>query len=134
MRGTLGSSSIIWDLHKVRPWNFTPVWQKGLKLKVGKFWGLILTFDEVKRKNLAGSLFTWIGLKVFMITVNHIIVSYCKLIVSQCIRDTWAFWWLKFTKVYPKKSWRKGFALNLPRINWRIRVQMPLFLGKLWYG
>ena len=48
------------------------MWQKGLKLKVGKFWGLILTFDEVKRKNLAGRLFTRIGLKVFMITVNHI--------------------------------------------------------------
>ena len=34
LRGGLGSSSIIWDWHKVWPWNFTSVWQKGLKLKV----------------------------------------------------------------------------------------------------
>ena len=30
MRGGLGLNSMIWDKHKVKPWNFTPVWQKGL--------------------------------------------------------------------------------------------------------
>ena len=29
LRDALGSSSIIWDWHKVWPWNFTQVWQKG---------------------------------------------------------------------------------------------------------
>ena len=29
LRGHLGSSSIIWDWHLVKTWNFTPVWQKG---------------------------------------------------------------------------------------------------------
>ena len=37
LRGGLGSSSTIWDWHKVWPWNFTSVWQKGLKLKVKRF-------------------------------------------------------------------------------------------------
>ena len=27
LRGGLGSSSIIWDWHKVQTWNFTPVWK-----------------------------------------------------------------------------------------------------------
>ena len=29
LRGGLGSSSIIWDLHWVGPWNFIPMWLKG---------------------------------------------------------------------------------------------------------
>ena len=35
--------------------------EKGLKLKVRKFWGLIPTFLEVTRKRLVGDLFDWMG-------------------------------------------------------------------------
>ena len=48
LRGGLDSSSIIGDWHQVWPWNFTPVWQKELKLKVWEFFRLIFKFIEVK--------------------------------------------------------------------------------------
>ena len=51
---------------------FTHVWQKGLKRKVKKFWGLIPTFAEVTGKIVwgeRGGFFcfppSWIGLKCF---------------------------------------------------------------------
>ena len=50
-RGGLGSSSIIWDLHYIWPWNFITSVAKGLKLKVRKFWELIPMFVEVIGKN-----------------------------------------------------------------------------------
>ena len=67
LRGGLGSSSIIWDLHYVRA-NFKLYLSvaKGLKLKVKKFWELIPTFVEVSGGKVVGGLFThttsWIGL------------------------------------------------------------------------
>ena len=47
LRAALGSSSIIWNWSW--PWNFSKVWQKGLKLKAWKFLGLIPTFVEVRK-------------------------------------------------------------------------------------
>ena len=56
LRGGLCSVSIIWDWHKVSPWNFTPEWQR-LKLKVRKFCGLSPTFVEVTGEKFVGGLF-----------------------------------------------------------------------------
>ena len=35
----LGSSSIIWDWHKVWPWSFASAWKKDWNLKSESFWG-----------------------------------------------------------------------------------------------
>ena len=60
---------------------------KGLKLKVKKFLGLILTFVEVTGENLVGGTFappppSWIGLSLFNSTQY---VDFYHLLLSRCV-------------------------------------------------
>ena len=52
LRGGLGSGSMIWDWHLGAHLKFYTSLLKGLKLKVGKFWGLIPMFVEVTGEKL----------------------------------------------------------------------------------
>ena len=57
LRSGLGSGSMIWDWHLGTHLKFYTSLLKGLKLKVGKFWGLIPTFVEVTGEKLAEGTF-----------------------------------------------------------------------------
>ena len=56
-------------MHYVWPLKFTQVWQKGLKIKVRKFFGLIPTFVEITGQKTGGrgpfAPPSKIGLKLF---------------------------------------------------------------------
>ena len=54
LRGGLSSSTMIWDWQLDMTMKFYTNLAIGLKEKVGKFWGLILTFVEVTGEKLVG--------------------------------------------------------------------------------
>ena len=57
LRSRLDWSSIIWDLYKGTNLKFYISVAKGLKLKVRKFWGLVLTFVWVTGEKLVEGAF-----------------------------------------------------------------------------
>ena len=122
LSGPLGSSSIIWDWHlKVWAWNFASVDKRVKKLKVRKFWKLILTFVEVTGEKLAGvsGVFLNPSLSLRKIFCSGL-MSFCKKIQKYLTRVV-----LLLYKIFWKLQKFEWNYLKFWPIAWKIPWNLP---------
>ena len=87
---------------------------KGLKLKAGKFWGLIPTFVEVTVGKMGGGLFacppSWIGLRIWK-----------KGTIEVSLPFTWYRYFCIIKEEYVKLSWvKKDPSYSFNPFGWNV--------------